>query len=76
MPARIISDPTILSGKPVVAGTRIPVSLILNLLAHGYDIECVLTTYPLLTAEDVQAALLYSAKFLPGGASDPVAQPA
>src|SRR5918994_1017730 len=34
---RVVKDPRILRGKPVIAGTRVPVSLVLNLLAHGYD---------------------------------------
>ena len=49
-----------LSKKPVVAGTRIPVSLIRNRLDHGYDVARVLQAYPTLTAEDVEAAVRYS----------------
>jgi len=58
---RIAVDPNILVGKPVIAGTRIPVSLVLNLLAHGYDVARILHAYPSLTEEDVQAALAYAA---------------
>ncbi len=76
MAGRVVSDATILAGKPVVAGTRIPVSLILNVLAHGYDVERILAAYPILTADDVKAALLYSAEFLSGGTSNPAPQPA
>lgn len=57
---RIIVDPEILSGKPVVKGTRIPVYLILNLLAHGYDFDRIVQAYPILTKEDVRAAIRYS----------------
>jgi uncharacterized protein (DUF433 family) len=57
---RIIVDPTILVGKPVVRGTRIPVSLILNLLRHGYDFDRILQAYPVLTTEDIQAAIQYA----------------
>jgi uncharacterized protein (DUF433 family) len=55
-----------LSGKPVIAGTRIPVSLILNLLAHGYDVERVVQAYPTLTPDDVAAALMYAAAVVAG----------
>jgi uncharacterized protein (DUF433 family) len=56
---RIIVDPTILVGKPVARGTRIPVSLILNLLRHGYNFARILRAYPVLTREDIQAAIEY-----------------
>ncbi|HHG75131.1 MAG TPA: DUF433 domain-containing protein [Persephonella sp.] len=58
---RIISDPNILRGKPVIKGTRIPVELILEKLGEGMSIEELLEAYPSLTKEDVLAALSYSA---------------
>lgn len=75
MATRIVTDPKVLSGKPAVAGTRIPVSLILNLLAHGYTVERVVEAYPTLTAEDVKAALLYAAEHLPRTVREPVPEP-
>jgi uncharacterized protein (DUF433 family) len=57
---RIIVDPAVLGGKPVVKGTRISVSLILNLVAHGYTIDRVVQAYPNLSEEDVKAAILYA----------------
>lgn len=60
MNERIEINPNILIGKPVIKGTRIPVTLILNLMAHGYDIKQVIDDYPILTKEDVQAALEYA----------------
>ena len=45
-------------GKPVVRGTRVPVSLILNLIAHGYTFERVVEEYPVLSEADVRAAIL------------------
>jgi uncharacterized protein (DUF433 family) len=53
----IQSDPSIMMGKPVVAGTRIPVELILEKLAAGETIEQLLGAHPRLTREGVLAAL-------------------
>jgi uncharacterized protein (DUF433 family) len=58
---RIVVDPGVLVGKPAIKGTRIPVSLILNLLAHGYTVDRVLAAYPDLTEQGVRAVILYSA---------------
>ncbi|MEK7501020.1 MAG: DUF433 domain-containing protein [Patescibacteria group bacterium] len=60
MAREIVTDPKILAGKPVIKGTRIPVYLVLNLLANGYTPEKVLKAYPQLTKRDVQAALEYA----------------
>jgi len=57
---RIEINPRILAGKPVIKGTRIPVALILNLLAKGYTIERILRAYPNITIIDVRAAIRYS----------------
>jgi uncharacterized protein (DUF433 family) len=57
---RIVVNPRVLGGKPVVRNTRIPVSLILNLLAYGYSVERVTEAYPILTEADVRAALAYA----------------
>jgi uncharacterized protein (DUF433 family) len=57
---RIVIDRKILAGKPVVKGTRIPVTLILNLLAHGYDFARIKDAYPELSDEDIKAAVAYS----------------
>ncbi len=60
MNARIVVDPDILCGKPVIKGTRIPVYVILNLLGAGQSIEEVLKAYPKLAREDVLAAVAYA----------------
>jgi len=61
---RIVLDPDVLVGKPVVKGTRISVELVVDLLARGYTKEQVLGQYDHLTAEDVQACLAYAAEIL------------
>ena len=58
---RIIVDPNIMAGKPVIKGTRIPVDLILKLLSQGTTVEEILKDYPHLSKEDIRAALLYGA---------------
>lgn len=59
---RIEINPDILVGKPVIAGTRIPVYVILNLLAQGKDRAYILKEYPDLTHEDIQATLQFAAE--------------
>lgn len=58
----IIRDPQILGGKPVIAGTRIPVRLILDHLAEGYMPEEIIFEYPMLIRSDIQAAIRYASK--------------
>jgi len=60
----IVSDPKIMMGKPVVAGTRITVELILEKLGDGESIEAVLESHPRLTRDGVLAALRYAAQAL------------
>lgn len=60
---RIVVDPRIMAGKPVIRGTRITVDLILELLAAGMKPEEIAKDYR-ISVEDVRAALLYAAKVL------------
>lgn len=60
----IVSDPKVMMGKPVVAGTRITVDLILEKLGSGESIEAVLESHPRLTREGVMAALRFAAQAL------------
>jgi uncharacterized protein (DUF433 family) len=60
--ALIQSDPAIMMGKPVVAGTRITVELILEKLAAGETVDQILEAHPRLTRESVSAALIYAAQ--------------
>jgi uncharacterized protein (DUF433 family) len=57
---RIELNPRVCNGKPVIRGTRIPVSVILEQIAEGESWENLLAGYPELTREDIQAALLYA----------------
>jgi uncharacterized protein (DUF433 family) len=57
---RIIQDTAILSGKPVVKGTRIPVNVVLEYLAHNPNFEELFADYPRLTMDDVRACLAYA----------------
>ena len=61
---RIVTDPKVMVGKPVIKGTRLTVELILNLLAHGSTVEEILDEYDGLTREDVQACLLFASQSL------------
>ena len=57
----IQTDPSIMMGKPVIAGTRITVELILEKLAAGETTEQMLAAHPRLTREAIQAALAFAA---------------
>jgi uncharacterized protein (DUF433 family) len=60
----VVSDPEIMMGKPVVAGTRITVELILEKLGAGETIEDLLKAHPRLTREGILAALSFAAETL------------
>jgi len=59
---RISIDPNVCFGKPCIKGTRIWVSLILDLLSDGLTADEVITEYPQLKKEDIQAAIAYGAE--------------
>ena len=58
--SRIIINPEIMVGKPIIKGTRITVELILRLLAQGQGVDEILDNYPHLKDKDVYAALEYA----------------
>ena len=60
----IKTDPSIMMGKPVIAGTRITVELILEKLAAGETVEQILEAHPRLTKKAISAALSYAAESL------------
>ena len=61
---RIVINPKIMVGKPVIQGTRLTVEYVLNLLAHGARAEEILQEYKGLTQEDIQACILFATKAL------------
>src|SRR5262249_49786016 len=63
---RIVTDPQILVGKPVIKGTRIAVEHVLEYLAHTPNFEEFFADYPELTMEDVQACLAYAQAVVEG----------
>ncbi len=65
MPQSLItSDPKVMMGKPVVAGTRITVEVVLEKLAAGESVEQILSEHPRLTAEGIRAAIAFAAEAL------------
>ncbi|AUT00638.1 MULTISPECIES: DUF433 domain-containing protein [unclassified Nostoc] len=58
---RITFDPRIMAGQACIRGMRVPVSLILNLVANGKTVTEIIEDYPYLEPEDVQQSLMYAA---------------
>ena len=58
---RVTSHPAVCSGKPCIKGTRIPVHIVLELLAADETIEGILRAYPNITRDDVRACILHAA---------------
>jgi uncharacterized protein (DUF433 family) len=61
---RISVNPKLMVGKPVIRGTRIPVELIVKMLAQGVPEKEILDEYPRLELEDIRAALAYASAIL------------
>lgn len=61
---RIVLNPKIMVGKPIIRGTRLTVQYILNLLAHGATVDEILKEYKELTKKDILACLLYASEIL------------
>ena len=58
---RIVADPRVMLGKPLIRGTRITVELILEKMAAGETVTDLLRAYPHLAQDDIHAALAYAA---------------
>lgn len=63
---RIVSDPKVMQGKPVIRGTRLTVEYILDLLASGATLDEILTEYDGLSEQDIRACLRFAAQSLRG----------
>jgi uncharacterized protein (DUF433 family) len=61
---RIVLNPKVMVGKPVIRGTRLTVDFILNLLAHGATEKEILAEYGDLTKDDIRACFLFATKAL------------
>jgi uncharacterized protein (DUF433 family) len=70
---RVILDPKVMVGKPVIKGTRLTVEFILNLLAHGASATEIIEEYDGLTEEDIRACLLFAKNSLEYTAFMPLA---
>jgi uncharacterized protein (DUF433 family) len=73
LPDRIEINPDVLTGKPVVKGTRISVELIMELLSEKWAVKEILDNYPALDREDVYACLRYATETLKSERVYPVA---
>ncbi len=72
----IVTNPSVMMGKPAIVGTRITVELILEKLAAGETIDDLLEAHPRLTREAIQAALAFAAEALRADVVYPVEIPA
>jgi uncharacterized protein (DUF433 family) len=61
---RIVVEPAVLAGKPVIRGTRIAAQFVIELLAEGWDEEAILDNYPALSRDDILAALGWASETL------------
>ncbi len=58
---RIVSDPAVLGGKPVIKGTRISVEMILEWMASGASRDSIIARHPHLSSEDIEQAVAFAA---------------
>ena len=65
-------NPKVMTGKPVIRGTRLTVEFILNLMAHGATNQEIMAEYPGLTVVDLQACILFASKSLENTAFMPL----
>ncbi|MGH7663367.1 MAG: DUF433 domain-containing protein [Gemmatimonadaceae bacterium] len=71
----ITSDPAVLAGKPIISGTRISVEFLLTLMASGWPQEKILAEYPQLSAQAIEAALVFAAEAVEHELVYPVRRP-
>ena len=63
---RIVVNPKVMVGKPVIKGTRVPVYEIVNRVAQGWTFQEIIEDFPRVTEDDIKAALMYAGKLLEG----------
>jgi uncharacterized protein (DUF433 family) len=73
---RIVVNPNVLAGKPIIKGTRMAVEFVVELCSEGWSLDEILHNYPTLTREDVLAALHYAAEVLKLERVYPLPEPA
>jgi uncharacterized protein (DUF433 family) len=61
---RIVADPEVMTGKPIIKGTRLTVDHVIELLAEGWTTDQVVEEYPGVTAADVGACLAYASELV------------
>jgi uncharacterized protein (DUF433 family) len=76
MEERIVVNPKIMVGKPIIKGTRIPVDAILRRMADGMSVKDILEEYPNLKEEDIRAALRYVSEVVAGEEIIPIVETA
>ena len=59
---RIVIDPLIHHGEPIIKGTRVSLSVVVGSIADGDSVEQIIASYPQLSREDIRAALRYAAE--------------
>ena len=61
---RITLNPKVMTGKPVIRGTRLTVEYVLNLMAHGATMEEIMAEYKGLNRDDIRACILFATRSL------------
>jgi len=64
MAHRIVIDPAVMTGKPIINGTRITVEFVIDLLGPGWTTEQIIQQYDHITPQDIQACLAYASEVL------------
>ena len=72
---RIVIDPKIMVGKPVIKGTRIPVEIILKKLGQNIDTKEIMEDLPRLTIDDIKAAIMYAESLVENNEVFPLLSP-
>jgi uncharacterized protein (DUF433 family) len=66
MARRVVTNPEVLQGKPILEGTRISVTFVLEMLSSGMTVDQIVEEYPHLAHDDVIAAVIYAKQVVDG----------